>query len=111
MERVNNNRNIDYTAQNSHPSLQFPPPDSLNPSSDIKWTDFVNLHNKYRELVSEGYKKRDKNIRQLHNKFFADQVKQHQQQKNIESNFNNVDDWNTTAQEGINDQLIHNLQK
>ena len=85
-------------------------PSTMN-HSDIKWSDFLNLQNHYREMVSENYRKRGKEINELQKGWYKQQMKDNEKKKEFENLNHKVDDWNTTQQEGINVHLLKQVRK
>lgn len=79
--------------------------------SDINWSDFMNLQNQYREMVSENYRRRGKDISELQKGWYKQQIKDNEKKKQFEDLNHKVDDWNTTQQEGINVHLLKNVRK
>jgi hypothetical protein len=79
--------------------------------SDINWSDFMNLQNQYREMVSENYRRRGKDINELQKGWYKQQIKDNEKKKEFENLNHKVDDWNTTQQEGINVHLLKNVRK
>jgi hypothetical protein len=79
--------------------------------ADINWSDYMNLQNQYREMVSNNYKRRDKDISELQKGWYRQQIKDNEKKKEFEDLNHKVDDWNTTHQEGINTHLLKNMRK
>lgn len=48
-------------------------------NSNMEWKDFIQLQNQYKERVSENYRLRENNIRNLHGQFFEQQMKEDKQ--------------------------------
>lgn len=65
------------------------------PKANLEWKDYLEVQNQYRDLISQGYRDKNKQISLINGSYLRQQIKENEVNKRLEEKHNGQDAFDT----------------